>query len=216
MRKIIILLLIIIGTVLTSIFIFKPKETQLKNPISQEIKLSNPTLSITVVDDLNRPLKAEITYYDENMNELGKKDTDNNGQVIITFDNTIENAKFYYKETQLDTSLYKNDTKVYDIEITKESRTFSNIIKNKRLTGTVEFHTFESNGTTPKGGIKYTIYTTEDKYFYTVTSYPASGICGVYNIPIGDYYYVINSTGEKTNFSITHSGEKLDFTKIFE
>lgn len=199
MKKIFLLLIIlvimIIGKIAVEQIIIKPSNEKI-----EEVKLSGikSTLTIKVTDEDNKSLtNCSFEVYDKDGALVNTLFCNENGLATTEFSDP---GVYSYQETYTESGYVKDENK-YDITIGEEKKAFSKHIINPHEEGALKITVKDANNN-PRGNVQVKIYSSiDDSLYKSLTTYGASGTCGIKNMVAGDYYYVIDN--RKVEFSIT-------------
>ena len=191
------------------------------------------TLEFTKVDfSTSEPLpNTTIEIYNTNNNKLvytGK--TDNNGKIIIE---KLEYGKYYIIEKEAPTGYLLNTEKMH-FEILENGKIIKATMKDKKITGTLEFTKIDFSTSEPLPNTTIEIYNTNNNKLVYSGKTDKDGKVVINKLDYGKYYiieknapegYVLNT--EKMYFEILEDGKvvrttmtnkkitgTLEFTKI--
>lgn len=192
--------------------------------VSNLLKLNNQlkkgTLEFTKLDFINgNPIpNTLIEIYTENDELIFSGKTNENGQIIIP---NLKVGKYYIIETESATGYVITDEKVY-FEIKEDGEIVKAEMKNRPITGKLEFTKVDFSTSKPLPDTLIEIYTENDELIFSGKT-DANGMIIVEELRYGKYYilekeapkgYILNT--EKMYFEIKEDGEIVKATMVNE
>lgn len=190
--------------------------------VSEKLKLKNELkkgeLEFTKTDLVNgEPIANTIIeiYLEDTEELIFTGETDENGQIIIT--DLVAGERYYIIEKESATGYVITDEKI-SFEITEDGEIIKVEMKNKPITGTLEFTKVDLSAGTPLPDTLIEIYTDEDELIFSGRT-DENGQIILKNIRYGRYYilekeapegYILN--GERMYFEIREDGEIVKAT----